>query len=458
MDGQDVNLTPARALALKALAEIRSRDAWAHSVLDSMLGNSDLSASDRALATRLVYGTVQTMGTLDEALDRFIPRPAGVQPLVRDAMRVAAWELLFGDGDAHAAVHQSVEAVARYAPHAKGFANAVLRKLADAASTFPWGDPDCDDAVLARLHGHPEWLVERLLAEYDRDVVAGILAANNSAAPLYVAHNPFKGELGPLMDALEQDGAAPQAAPVPGSILCGNAARAVRGKAVADGRCLVVDAAAQLVARLASTDNEGMVVDLAAGRGTKTVLIQAASGGTALLLAVDVHEFKTAILLKRMIELGVPHVSAVTADATDPEALQEVLGGSVADVVLVDAPCSGLGALRRTPEKRWSIEPNILDSLAALGSKLLFAAARLVRPGGVVVYSTCTILGIENRDVVEGFLVSQEGSLFQRVALTHSVPEAWGGFVREDGDFQSLPAKGGPDGHYAAVLRSTQSN
>lgn len=453
-----MNLTPARALALKALAEIRSRDAWAHSVLDNMLRDSDLSTSDRALATRLVYGTVQTMGTLDEALNRFIPRPGGVQPPVRDAMRVAAWELLFGEADPHAAVHQGVEAVARSTPYAKGFANAVLRKLADASPDFPWGDPATDDVALARAYGHPDWLVTRLLEEYDREAVIGILAANNSAAPLYVAHNPFKGELDALMDSLEQDGAAPQTAPVQGSILCANAARAVRGEAVAAGRCLVVDAAAQLVAQLASTSNEGMVVDLAAGRGTKTALIQAASGGTTPLLAVDVHEFKTAILLKRMNELEVPHVSVVTADATDTDALLEVMGGPVADVVLIDAPCSGLGALRRTPEKRWTIDPGVLSSLAVLGSKLLLTAARLVRPGGVVVYSTCTILGIENREVVGGFLVSEEGSRFQRVTLTESVPEVWEGFVGEDGDFQSLPAEGGPDGHYAAVLRAAQSD
>ena len=453
-----MNLTPARALALKALVEIRSRDAWAHSVLDNMLRDSDLSTSDRALATRLVYGTVQTMGTLDEALNRFIPRPGGVQPPVRDAMRVAAWELLFGEADRHAAVHQGVEAVARSAPYAKGFANAVLRKLADASSTFPWGDPATDDVALARAYGHPDWLVTKLLEEHDRDVVTGILAANNSAAPLYVAHNPFKGEFRALMDSLEQDGAAPQVAPVEGSILCGNAARAVRGEAVADGRCLVVDAAAQFIARLASTNNEGMVVDLAAGRGSKTALIQAASGGTAPLLAVDVHEFKTAILQKRMGELGVPHVSVVTADATDADALLEVMGGPIADTVLIDAPCSGLGALRRTPEKRWTIEPDVLGSLAALGSNFLLTAARLVRPGGVVVYSTCTILGIENRDVVGGVLDSEEDSRFQRAALAESVPEAWKSFVGEDGDFQSLPAEGGPDGHYAAVLRATQSN
>ncbi len=447
-----MTLTAARAIALEALARTRLRDAWARSVLDPLLDASDLSPSDRAFTARLVYGVVQTYGTLDEALDRFIPRPGDVQPTVRDALRMAAWELLFGGSDPHAAVHQGVEAVRDRAPHATGFANAVLRRLAEAAPSFPWGDPATDDAALARKYGHPLWMVEHLLAGYDRDTVERILAANNTPAPLYVAHNPFKGSFTHLRELLARDGAQAKPCVVSGCLECEDTAAAVRGEALASGLCVVADAAAQFVASLAAVQDDGVVVDLAAGRGTKTLLVQAASGGKAHLLAIDVHDFKVQLLERRMEELAVPNVSATTLDATDTDAVLAVVGEATADVVLLDAPCTGLGTLRRSPDKRWRLPPSDIQELAALASRLLRTATRLVRQGGVVVYSTCTISPAENRGVIEGFLADPGAASFERRSVAGLVPETWGEFVTPEGDFQSLPFAGGPDGHYACIL------
>lgn len=450
-----MRITPARAAALEVVRRVRERDAYAHAVLDSVLTDAPLPPDEAGLATRLAYGSIQMQGTLDEAIDRFAHRPGDIRPRVRDALRISAYELLFSRAPARAAVHQGVELVKSVRQDAGPFANAVLRKLAEAAAGFPWGDPAVDDAALAREYGHPAWLTQALIAEFGRRNALDVLAADNGPAPFYLAHNPFVGPLEMAVDALLHEGAQPGPGPIPGSIVCGDPARAVASSALRDGIVIVADAAAQLAPAAIGSHPNGVVVDLAAGRGTKTALLQihaAAAGATAHVYAVDIHSFKTAVLQDRMRALEVPDVTALTGDATRPESIAGLPPAGGADAVLVDAPCSGLGTLRRHPEMRWRVAEADIARLAALGAGLLHTAASLVRPGGVVVYSTCTFTRTENADAVQGFLGSEEGSGFRLRRLDPVVPEGWRDFVAPEGWFQSLPAPGGPDGHFVAAL------
>jgi len=197
------------------------------------------------------------------------------------------------------------------------------------------------------------------------------------------------------------------------------------------------------------------IVEVGAGRGTKTLLMQAAAvrdGGPATIYAVDIHEFKSRLLAERLERFGVPGVHSLTGDATSLGSVEGApIEGSV-DAVLVDAPCSGLGTLRRHPEKRWRVTPADIESLAALGSRLLGAAARLVRPGGFVVYSTCTLADAENAQVIEGFLGSELGSSFRIDSFVDEVPPEWRRFLTPEGFFRSVPEADGPDGHFAVRL------
>jgi 16S rRNA (cytosine967-C5)-methyltransferase len=450
-----VPVSAARRAAYEVVRRVREREAYGPQVLDQVLSGAGLSAGDAAFATRLARGTLASLGTLDEALDRFLAKPSAVEPQVRDALRVAAYELLFARTPERAAVHQGVEAVRRVRPQAAGLANAVLRRLAEARDTFPWGDSDTDVAALARATAHPLWLTERLVEERGPDVARAVLEADNEPAPLYLWHNPFAGSEPDALAALIADGAEPVPGPLPGSLHALSAAAAVRGRAIASGLVLVTDAAAQLPARALSPRPGGLVVDLAAGRGTKTGEIQAlavARGGAARLLALDVHPFKTALLAERMAQLGVPGVVAATADALDLGSLRSALGGEQADAVLVDAPCSGSGALRRHPEKRWRLAEADIPRLAGLQRAMLENAAWLVRPGGLVVYSTCSILRGENDEVVSSFLAGERGAAFRVRSVAGTVPADWASFVTSEGYFQSMPAAGGPDGHFVAVL------
>jgi 16S rRNA (cytosine967-C5)-methyltransferase len=451
-----VSVSPARGLAHRVIGEVRTREAYAPDVLDAALKASKLDARDAALTTRLVYGTLQYLGTLDEVIDRYARDPRSVDPAVRDVLRVGAWEVLFGEGAPHAAVHQAVEAVKQRSSGAVGFANAIMRRVAGDADGFPWGDQDTDVAALARAHGHPEWLARMLLEEYGRESAVQIMVADNLPAPLYVRHNPFRGSLSELMDVLETDGARPAACDLPGCVWAGTPAAAVNGRALERGLAVVTDAAAQFATVAADPAPGSLVVEIGAGRGTKTLGLQALAvgrGGPCRLVAVDLHARKIAALQRRMLELDVPDVATVVSDGLSLAGEHEgPLRQGAADTVLVDAPCSGLGTLRRHPAKRWRVTPEDLERLADLQMGLLSSAARLVAPGGAIVYSTCTISHLENQQVTEAFLASDAGRGFRMAPLADRAPESWRHWVDDEGWFQSLPAQGGPDGHFVVRL------
>ena len=446
--------SPARCAARDVVTRVREGSAYAHEVLSATLRRLSLSPEDAGFATRLAYGTLQTSGTLDEAIDRYLGGKR-IEPRVRDALRISVYELLFLDSEPRAAVHQGVELVRAARKQAAGLANAVLRRLAEDAPSFPWGDADTDDLALARLNGHPAWLASLWVTELGRETAAAVMAANNEPAPLFLAVNPFAGTIEDARAAVRADGAIPQPCELPGCVLATEAGAAVRGRALADGLVIAADAAAQLVARLVGARQGMTIVEVGAGRGTKTLLMQGQavdSGGPATIYAVDVHDFKSRLLADRLAKFGVPGVVALTGDATDFATIEGAPQPGTVDAVLVDAPCSGLGTLRRHPEKRWRVERADLDSLADLGARLLTSAASLVRQGGFVVYSTCTLAQVENADVVSAFLRSEQGSSFRVDSLQGDVPAEWHRFLTPEGYFRSVPESGGPDGHFAVRL------
>jgi 16S rRNA (cytosine967-C5)-methyltransferase len=442
-----MSVAPARKAALAVLKRVRERSAFGPETLDAVLRAGGLDNRDTALATRLAYGALQTIGTLDEAIDRACDRPASLEDGVRDALRLATYELLFMRTPPRAAVHEGVDAVRSVRAAAAGLGNAVLRRIAAEADSFPWGDPATDDAALARATGHPEWMVTRWIEELGRERATSALYADLEPAPLYLWSNPFSASIVECVDSLRDDGADPEQGPLPRCVKAGDAQAAVRGSAVARGIALVTDAAAQ-VAPLACAVAGGVVIDVAAGRGTKTAQIQAAcvaAGAASEVIALDLHEFKTRVLTRRMHDLHVPGVSAVVGDATELSGVSGLPGFGSADAVLLDAPCSGLGSAARR------VTPQDIDRLAELQGRMLEQSALLVRVGGRVVYSTCTVGRRENEDVVTRFL-GLSGGAFETVGIAPIVGDPFSASVTEQGWFRSIPEPEGPDGHFVAVL------
>ena len=341
-----MTIAPARRVALQVLHRVRERGSFGPETLDAVLRASGLSPRDTALATRLTYGVLQTLGTLDEAIDLFARVPSALEPGVRDALRLGAYEILFMRTPARAAVNEAVDAARLARPQAAGLANAVLRRIADEAEAFPWGDPATDDQALARVTGHPRWLVDRWIEELGGERATEALYADLEAAPLYVWANSFKASPVEILDALEADGAQPVADVPPGCIRAGDTSAAVRGEVVRTGLAIVTDAAAQLAARVLGPHLGQIVVDVASGRGTKTAEIQACSvagGAPCDLYALDIHPFKAEVLRRRMTDLCVPGVTTLVGDATDVASVEGLPHAGSAAAVLVDVPCSGLG-------------------------------------------------------------------------------------------------------------------
>ena len=438
-------LSPGRSLAVKATAQVRERDAHVENALDSVVRCAQgVGQKDKAFAELLATGVVSTRGTLDEIIDRSMNSPSDIDATVRDALRISAYEFAFLDKQPHAVVDQGVELVRSVAPRASRLGNAVLHRMAVDMKKFPWGNPNTDDAALARKMGFPHWLARLLIDALGRKDAVVFMAACNQPAPLFLAVNAMRAEVDEVFELLKSRNGQPEivGSAERGCIRCGNARATIATGVLKSGAAVVSDASAQIVALMATPAKGLPFLEVGSGRGTKTVMLQSNAlkynGEQAELHCVDLHQFKNGVLEKRIADCGLENVHLHTGDATHldrVEGLPPLFGKA-----LVDAPCSGLGTLRRHPEIRWNMTREKIAGLARVQLALLRSAATRIEPGGQLVYSTCTVAPRENEGVVEAFLASAEGAGFS---------------VREQGGrrfVQNRLVPGGPDVHFCAVL------
>ena len=451
-------LSPARTAARDIVAAMRIREAFAHELIDARLDTMRLTPEDRAFATLLALGVASTSGTLDEVIDRVLDKPGDVKPDVRDCLRLSTYEIIFLKKSPHAAVDQGVELVRSVAPRAAGLANFALRRIVRDSAEFPFGDPATSDAALARLYAFPLWLCQRLIAELGRAEAASFMRVSNEQAPVFAAVNALRSD-DALMQALGELGALKTE--VPGCVKLPDA-RALGDKRIARaldaGALLVSDLSAQHIAALciaalnrtqrAATEDGAdaftapRLLEVGAGRGTKTILLQSDAqrlmGAQVALFPLDNHAYKTKLCAQRAQTFGAHIERTFTGDGCH---LDTVVGKRCFDGVFIDAPCSGLGTLRRHPEIRWRLREDTIDELARTQQAMLRSAAPLVRPGGVLVYSTCTITRVENAANVREFLSSSEGACF------HLEP------IEGHAAFAPALRSGGQDAHFAVVMR-----
>ena len=470
-------LSPSRKVALSLVSQRRRHDGRIRELLRTSEAMDALEdARDRALAARLAFGAVSAQGTLDRLLDERLRRPSSVEPRVRDALRVAAFECCYLSTPQSAAVSQGVELVRLASPRAAGLANAVLRRLCqdvrpqvqDARARCADGACGIDD--LALVGGLPSWLLERVAVQRGLDAARNLALCQLEAAPVYVAANPALATTSETLRSLREAGLDPQPTLLPRAFQLGAPAGLAGSGLVGSGQLAVSDLAAQLVACMASPQPGYNVLEVGQGRGTKTMLLQGealAQGGFCEVTGVDSEAFKTKVTSRRMSRAGLAkHVRCVTLDGRLVSST--TLPGMPHDgfdVAFVDAPCSGTGTMRRHPEIAWTLSAESLEgegSLPRLQLQLLAAASACVRTGGLLAYATCSLMAEENERVVESFLESPEGSRFEVVPAyaTPGVAMASEGAqeavrMRTDGRgwFQSIPATASFDGHFCTVMR-----
>lgn len=394
---------PARRAALELLTAVRERDAYANLTLPRILRSHRLAGRDAALATELAYGACRSLGQLDAITsacgDRSLDDLDGV---VLDALRLGSYQLLHTRIPAHAAVSATVELVrSGERPQAAGYVNAVLRRVAE-RTLDEWVDvlaPAESTERLARLGlatAHPRWIVAAFGDVLGPDADAelpDLLEANDAPDAVHLVARPGRISRDDLVR--ESNGEPGRYSPYAVYLPGGDPGRLA---AVRNGAAAVQDEGSQLVAAaLASVDVAGRDerwLDLAAGPGGKAALLGAmAAQRGARLDAVEIAEHRAALV--RTATEGFP-VTVHTADGRRPG-----LPEGTFDRVLLDAPCTGLGALRRRPESRWRRTQADVAPLVTLQRELLESAARLVRPGGVVAYVTCSPHLAETDGVVE---------------------------------------------------------
>lgn len=440
---------PARTAALQVLRTVRVEEGYANLVLPAVLAQHRLAGRDAAFVTELASGTIRRQLTYDAVLAACIDRPLRkVESAVLDALRLGTHQLLGMRVPAHAAINTTVALVrSKVGPGAGGFANAVLRKVGSRdldgwlAEIAP--DPEVDRiGHLSVVHSHPRWVVEQLaqaLGDAAEAELGELLAADNLPPKVTLVARPGRA----TRDELPGE---PTAFSPFGVTLEGGDPASVA--AVAEGRAGVQDEGSQLVAlALAEATVEGRDerwVDLCAGPGGKAALLAALAERTgAGLVGVELHHHRAGLVARAA---GAGMLAVVQADST-----RAPFADSGVDRVLLDAPCTGLGALRRRPEARWRRTPEDLTDLVVLQRALLEEAVRVLRPGGALVYATCSPVLAETSEVVEAVLAAVPGTRLDDVRpFVGDVPDADGPLP---GTVQLWPHRHGTDAMFLALLR-----
>ena len=435
----------ARDTALRVLSAGRTASAWADASLKAQLRRDGLTGADAALATRIVYGVLQNRALLDFYLGAYCSQKLSrLQPPLADILRIGAYQILFLDKvPDRAAVNESVELAKKNGRGAaSGLVNAVLRKLSLNKAQLP-AIPERDETqALSIRYSHPKWLVRRLLALLGREEAESFLAADNAVAPLTVQVNTLRTTAAALTARLADAGVTAAAHPwVPDCLELTGSGDLTELDAFREGLFFVQDPAAKLVSLIAAPQKGGRVIDVCAAPGGKSFGAAVAMGDEGDILACDLHANKLKRIEEGAARLGLKSIQTFAADGTvfRPEWAES------ADTVLVDAPCSGLGIIRKKPDVRYK-SPDDLFTLTVAQAAILENAARYVRPGGVLLYSTCTILPEENGQVVDGFLAEHPD--FSRETFTLPAPVG-----EQPGELTLWPHRHGTDGFYICRLR-----
>jgi 16S rRNA (cytosine967-C5)-methyltransferase len=435
-----------RATALEIIRRVSEGGAYADLLLGERL--PAFAPNDRRLITLLVLGTIARRGRLDYELERFAGRPLdGIQPAALAIMRLGLFQLRFLDRvPAHAVVDTAVSLAKRTedARLAAGFINAVMRRAARESAPLPPREKDELRHLAVKL-SHPRWMVERFVAWFGLEAAERLMTANNEAAPNVIRLNLARATREEIVERLRAEefeigegGHAPETA------ILTSAAR-FDSSAYRDGLFQPQSEASQLVVRMLAPTRGSVVVDCAAAPGGKSTHLAELVGPDGRVIALDVNleGLRNARALAR--RLGHANVSVARADLT----IAAPIRSASITHVLLDAPCTGLGTLREHPEIRWRLKPEDPLRMAKLQLQMLANAGALVKPGGAIVYSVCSLAPEEGDDVVSAYIGRNPNFEIDRDPPNRT---EIAGLLNEQGVMKTRPDQGHLDGFYAARI------
>lgn len=432
-----------REAALKILFKIDFEGAYSNLALKD--GLDGLKLTDRALATRIVYGCVSMKITLDYIIS--IYSKTKIQKLsksVLELLRMGIYQIIFMDRiPDSAAVNESVKLAAKYEMRSKGFVNAILRRVSAEKDSIKY--PEETVEYLRTRYSFPKKLCEALINEYGTDFAVELIKSLSTEPETVIRVNCLKTDRETLVNSLREKGMKAEAlADIPyAAVISGGEIGSL--SEFKDGLFTVQDTAAQLACKVLNPQPGETVFDLCAAPGGKTTYLAELMENRGAITAFDIHPHKTQLIEDAAERLG---IDIITACAADTSVYKSSMSGR-ADKVLVDAPCSGIGIIRRKPDIKWNRED--VSSLPQIQKKLLENGVDYLKPGGELVYSTCTVLSAENERVVEQVILSHPE--VELVDITSDLPEQFRKNTAKKGYVTLFPNTDGTDGFFICKIR-----
>jgi len=443
-----------RALAIDALTHVITRHIHADVALEKLFAHhTDLRPLDRAFVFEIVYGSLRWLSKIDWILTHMIDRPfASLDPRVASALRVGTYQIFYMDRvPDRAAVSETVEATKQVGvPNAASFVNAILRRVARKAEYFP--KPDKQKALaeyLAMHHAHPQWMVDRWLRHVPLDRLEHMLSGNNTQPKhtlRVIARNPVPTGEDLATFLLREHGITSDWRPLKGALQVASLPPFERCEAFKAGCYIVQDEAAQLCSSLVDAKPGQRVLDACSAPGGKAIYTWDNGVEPEDLTLCDFSNKRLEMLARNLTRVRLVGASVVHGDAV------EVLKGKTYSRILLDAPCSALGVIRRHPEIKWLRSPADIDTSAKEQRRLLAGLAPLVEPGGELLYIVCSQEQEETVDVTDAFLGAHRE--FEIVPLAGRIHDYYRKYLTRRGETLVLPGNGDEiDGFYAVVFR-----
>lgn len=437
----------AREAALLTLAAMERQKAWSNGHLKKVMQEQKLDRRDAALATRLCFGVLQNRMLLDYYLQQYSTmKLAKMESKVRSALRLGLYQMLFLTKiPVNAAVSESVELTKKHCknPRAGGMVNGILRNLARHLDDLPTLDRKDPVEYLSLLYSHPRWLVETFSARLPEEEMEQLLRWDNSEPPVTVQVNTCRYTEEEVVASLEEEGVTVTRHPwLPGCLLLSGTGDLATRAAYQKGMLYAQDPAARLSVLAAGLRPGDRVLDACAAPGGKSFAAAMVMEGQGEILSCDLHAHKKGLIEAGAARLDLPLISAHVMDGKKFRSSWE----EGFDAVIADVPCSGLGVMRKKPEIRYK-EPGELAGLPVVQGEILANVSRYVKPGGVLLYSTCTLRREENEAVVANFLKEHPDFALEGFTLPGPMGEV------PEGEATLWPQRLDTDGFYLARLR-----